>query len=383
MTRLLTNLLLLSLFLANTAFSGTDTDRRWEDKSLNSSKLIVKYYRAEQMDTVRMVLQYWENECNMNEPLLRFKVLLAMQDGTFNEKLYDDRIMGFLMKYRVRVESMQEKGADAWKMRHSSSKENLPKAPFVSEAFNKLTMNMAIRRQDEFKKGDPQRFFSLFYNHEFDKALKTVQEMDYAETELQKYTKSYLENANSRLEEHYAVHSGSWMPSGNLDVLGSHPTFGVTLGLKKNRWLLDIVGELRFTKSKATYTVGSPTGIEATDKYRGGYMGLEFGREVWQNNRQEFDLLAGFGYEGFDALTGRGADQDVSPASKNINFGAGYRFFLHSFSTAYLGLQVRYALIDYDSDGGSDLSGNALTFRLSFGKARNSNKAKILQSFGK
>lgn len=381
MKRFIVGFLLLGLFFSNSIYAGAPSDKRWEEKSFDSSTLIVKFYRAEQMDTVRMIMHYWENECNLSEPLLRFKLLFAIQNGSFSESLYDQNILGYLMKYRMRMERMSDIGAEAWKMRHSSTAAQQPKTFFVNDAFNKLTMNMAIQHVSQFEKGDPQRIISLFYNNEFDRAMHELQDHAYAGTDLQRYSKTYLQKAENRLEEHYAVYSGSWNPAGNLDVLGNHPLVGVTLGLKKNRWMLDIVGELRFSKAQNTYMVNSPTGLEATDKYNGGYMGLEFGRELWQNNRHEIDLLSGVGYEGFDAITGRGSDDNVSLASKNINFGAGYRFYLHPFSTTYVGLQMRYALIDYNSDGGSDLSGNAFTLRLTFGKARNGNKMKILQSF--
>lgn len=352
-------------------------------KSLNSSQLIVKFYRAEQLDTVRMIMHYWENECAISEPLLRFKLLFAMQNGTFSEDLYDHNILGYLMKYQMRVESTEEMGPDAWKMRHSSTPEQLPKTFFVSEAFNKLTMNMAIQQKERFQKGNPEHILSLFYNNEFDRALEELQDPVYKGTALQRYSEDYLEKALHRVEEHYALYSGIWNPAGALNVLGNHPLIGISLGLKKNRWMMDIVGELRFAKAQNPYFVNTTNGLEVTDKFNGGYMGLEFGRELYQGKRQEFDLLTGIGYEGFDAITGRSADDNVALASKNINLGLGYRFYLHPYSTTYVGLQIRYALIDYDSNGGSDLNGNALMLRLTFGKARNSTKMKIMQNFQK
>jgi hypothetical protein len=55
----------------------------------NSSLLIPTYFHDGKIDSMRLVMKYWEDRCGLAEPLLRAKILLAIRDGNFEESLYE------------------------------------------------------------------------------------------------------------------------------------------------------------------------------------------------------------------------------------------------------------------------------------------------------
>jgi hypothetical protein len=87
----------------------------------------------------------------------------------------------------------------------------------------------------------------------------------------------------------------------------------------------------------------------------------------------ELDILGGCGWDGFDALE-IGKTNDPNRVTKsinalNLNLGVGYRKYLKNKS--YVGIEMRYNVIDYQNRSGTDLTGNTVTVRLKFGTSRN------------
>ncbi|NUO81616.1 hypothetical protein HUU05_16215 [candidate division KSB1 bacterium] len=92
-------------------------------------------------------------------------------------------------------------------------------------------------------------------------------------------------------------------------------------------------------------------------------------------------MLAGLGWDGFDAIESDKNRKAKSINSLNVNLGLGYRQFFKPYSTHYLSLEGRYNFVNYATHGGSDLSGNTITLRLIYGQLGNARKNNRLRTF--
>jgi hypothetical protein len=172
-----------------------------------------------------------------------------------------------------------------------------------------------------------------------------------------------------------AVSTGVWLPNGNLSTLGVHPTFGVHFGARSLRHEIDLTLQIRYLNSANTYAVKRDGHLDSTDYYFGGYIGLDYTYYLVSKKRYDIGFLLGMGWDGFDFAP---APYDyyyydypyyntshVTISSFNANAGLRFNYYInHSF---YIGLQGRYNAIQYSTNGGSNLSGDAVSIDLIFG----------------
>ena len=177
------------------------------------------------------------------------------------------------------------------------------------------------------------------------------------------------------MEGHLGFIGGAWFPKGKAKTLGIHPTLGFSLGFKRNRILYDLTMTLRFSDSSNRYNIKHKGSIIETKYFLGYYFGLDLGREIYRNRRNEIDFLIGTGYDGFTAYRNEDDTNDKKEIdSFNFNVGVGYRYYFSEFTTEYIGFQVRTNLVSYHNPGGTDLSGNTISLRIIFSGSGNCRK---------
>lgn len=298
----------------------------------NSSLLIPEHVEMNNADTVVAILQYWENHCGMSEPLLRTKILLAIQADTLDETLYKYRpIIHFLISYRTRIQN---------------KKPDNKYVPYYNNAvlnpeFHVFTKNLATELKNKRNHSPLENFFLDFYSNRFDNIFSRMQDSTLAGSKLQEaYTKEVDEIKDSP-EGHFSFYSGVWVPMGNIEVVGYHPIIGIQFGIKKNKYLIDGVLEFKFGKSPNTYHVVKDDSLYSTNHFFGGYVGVELGRELFVYKSNEVDLIGGIGWDGFDALS-IGDNDDPDQISKtinslNLNIGLGYRKYF--WNKSYIGIE--------------------------------------------
>ncbi|MCI0698050.1 hypothetical protein L0337_39360 [candidate division KSB1 bacterium] len=219
-----------------------------------------------------------------------------------------------------------------------------------------------------------------FYSGNLDSLFIKLKSSGYEHTAIKSYYDEYVTSTLAMPDGNLGLIAGYWMPQGKNKLLGNHPSFGFFLGGKKKKFMADVVILFRFLSAKETYVVKREGGFESTKKFFGGYIGVEGGRELLRTRHHGFDLSAGMGFDGFDALDKNQQHDAVTISSFNFNLGLGYRYFSHEFQTKYIGMQVRYNFVRYATHGGSDLSGNTISLRLLLGLGGNQKKNQRLKS---
>ena len=170
-----------------------------------------------------------------------------------------------------------------------------------------------------------------------------------------------------------AVMVGWWFPTDRLrQVLGSHPSVGLQLGLRTPRNEFDVTWNFRFLyPTPRPYTFVRQDSVYTSSYYDGGYIGFEYSRYFVHRKHIDFGYTAGVAYDYFsvgDGWSDQHRSTNMVPlnvGSFDLNYGLRFKYFLHCGT--FLGLTAKYHLIHYNNDGGTDLSGNAFTVDLLFG----------------
>lgn len=343
------------------------------DISFNSTLLIPEYYRKNQFDTLSAILDYWEKQCGINEPILRLKILLAIKNNALNENMYDRSIIGYLTWYRD-SKRFKEKGVDYYSDIIFWSR------GFIDTGFNDFTRKIAKELKNKGK-SPLESFFLDFYSDDFDKIFTRLNTKEFSGTKLKAYYLSELNEYTRKAEGHCSIYAGLWYPIGNIEIVGIHPLVGLQAGLKYKRLMVDFSLNFKFLNSAHTYKVFQNDSLWNTNHFFGGYFGIDAGLEIFRNKIHEFDLIGGIAYDGFDALNIKESKTSgkitKSINSLNFNIGLGYSFYFRSMR--YLGIQAKYNFVNYENEKGTDLSGNTMEFYIILGFSGNNRKKTQLE----
>ncbi|CAN5314340.1 hypothetical protein BH10BAC4_BH10BAC4_08030 [soil metagenome] len=163
-----------------------------------------------------------------------------------------------------------------------------------------------------------------------------------------------------------ALIGGIWIPTGQLTPLGIHPELGFQLGSKKDKSEFDFTMVFKFLNTPNYYYAKRNGTPELTNHFFGGYIGLDYRRDVYRKDKHEVSLLAGGGLDGFDVFNYNNTKtKTASILTYNLNIGVGYRFYYKNMS--YIGVNVNYNFVDYTVNNVVDFTGNPVTIRLVFG----------------
>ncbi|RZL41053.1 MAG: hypothetical protein EOP00_25565 [Pedobacter sp.] len=325
------------------------------------------------MDTVSAIVKYWEKHCGLTEPLLRIKILLAINGDSLNDKLYSGiPVINYLINFR---ESRRYENIGY------SYGQYYGAYPPMNTSFDNFTKDLALKLKKNPANSALDNFFLDLYSQNFDKIFYRLQDSVLNDSTLKQSYKKELQRYIHLPEGHFAMYTGMWLPSGNLSIVGNHPLFGFQIGVKKKKTLIDGVMELKFGNSPNVYFVQKDDSLYSTKHFFGGFIGLDLGYELINKKGNEIDLLAGTAWDGFDVLDiGKPDDPDritKTINALNFNVGIGYRTYFKNKS--YLGIETRYNVVNYQNKNGTDLSGNTLTIRLKYGISRNIYKDNALR----
>jgi len=345
------------------------------DIVFNCQTLIPRYAQQQSTDSVWLTLQYWVDKCGESERTLRMEILLNLKEKTFYEEHYKNDLLDLLMTYRNMMDTRSEVPDDD------------PEAAEFIKNIQKYDAFTADYARALAKENDPHTLEYLlceFYSNNFDPLLKALRDKKIPGTFLQAKYNETVNKAKTASEGNVALIGEWWIPTQNATVLGQHPGLGVQVGIKKNKFMVDLTAIIRFINSPHEYKVFSQNTVQTTRHFLGGYVGVEVGREMWRKGKSELDVVGGIGYDGFEAIA---EDVDAGIGSKslnslNINLGVGYRYYYKKDSGQYLSLQPRINTVNYANKRGSDLSGNIISIRLIWGFSSNDNRDEQLARLG-
>ena len=338
----------------------------------NSTNLIMYFYAIQDYDSVEIVLNNWQSICGISEPILRTRILFAILEDRFSESLYDSTIVDYVLNYMRRMDTTTT--ADMY----YNYQYYFGLVP-IREEFDYFTQCIGDTLLQRIFYHPMELLFSEFYANVLIDPVKEIQlDTIYNNTEFRSYYYQRVDKWLQKTDLNLNLFTGIWIPYGNASLLGNHPLLGFQVGAHKQKMTYNMTLAFRLFKSKNEYTILRDGNIEETDRFIGGYIGFDIEREIFKFRKNEFDILAGIGYDGFQSILVNTEDDDPdndighSINSVNTNFGLGYRHF--GKNRSYIGLQGKYNFVNYVNTGGTNLSGDNITISLIYGGFSNSKK---------
>jgi hypothetical protein len=288
------------------------------------------------------------------------------------ESLYDSTIVDYVLNYMRRMDTTTTVDM------YYSYQYYFGFVP-IREEYDYFTQCIADTLLQRVFYHPMELLFSEFYANVLIDPVKEIQlDTIYNNTEFRSYYYQRVDKWTQKTDLNLNLFTGIWIPFGNASLLGNHPLLGFQVGAHKQKMTYNMTLAFRLFKSKNEYTILRDGNIEETDRFIGGYVGLDIEREIFKFRKNEFEILAGVGYDGFQSVLVNTEDDDPdndtghSINSVNTNFGLGYRHY--GKNRSYIGLQGKYNFVNYVNTGGTNLSGDNITISLFFGGFSNDKK---------
>lgn len=343
-----------------------------DETAYYSSKSFVQYMQSKQYDSASYILNNWERECGIREPIFRARVMLAMARNQDADMLIDEQTFNQIFDYESRAEMLRTRNY----IQYDYGRPYYGYIP-IGQEFDSFLISFFKGVYEKANRKSVNYLLSEYYSISTDSLLYRIQSEEYIGTNLYN---EYYRRVNKYLykpELHYAFLAGIWIPTGDARILGMHPEVGMQVGAKYKKINIDLTVAFKFLKSKTPYyatRVRSDKSVVYTDDFFGGYFGLDGGYDIITKKNHEVQLLTGIGIDGFDAIEADTINnlKSESTWTYNFNFGCGYRYYFSG--TGYIGLQCKYNIVNYALRDVIDFTGNPITIRFVIGGLSNTNK---------
>jgi hypothetical protein len=276
------------------------------------------------------------------EPIFRAKLLTALEAKTLDLEGFSRKEVLFLLDYKDEMDQEKTQASLNYGLKYK---------------YNQMTVAYAKSISQAYQPNSAEYLLCLFYMNEFNDFFSRLWKGKPEDSKLHKVFWDFRrEHEGFANNLSVMAFTGIWQPLGDNLLLGTQPVLGLTLGK----------GFL-FMEGSITLLV---CGLIPTDHYsvlknkeeitRTMFFRLYLGGEI------SF-LVFVFGQHEIRLLTGIGGDGNFDFQSFNINAGLGYRYYFNEQKDWFIFSELRYDLINYENEGGTDLSGPALSLRAGFG----------------
>ena len=336
--------LFICLFLWTSFSHGQDNQvvaLTCEDVAENCTALFIHYYKAGNMDSVAIVMDYWEGKCGNTEQIQRARILFAIDQKQYRDAVLKCGILENVLDYKEKVNA-------------PDSKKNM-------NEFDTFTKQLADSIMTRYSKSGISYAWCEFYGRTPDKLLKRIQNHEFDESTLSQEYFTEVSRLKINGSFNMAIFVGAWIPYEKMSELGPHPEIGYSVGGSIARFHFDAIAGYRILHTSGTDIIYQNTIIN-TDRFSGYFIGIDAGVSVLRKRQNEFFCVGGFGYENFNVIHVKGI-----PAIEcnYLNLGIAYRRYFR-YNT-YIGIQLKYNMMHYRSGSAFYDVENVFLTRLFFG----------------
>lgn len=350
---------------------------RCPDVATKSSGDFIELMQKRNYDSAEVVLNNWERVCGIREVIFRSRVMLAIAIDGNADTLFTDPRLSSIYRYEDRAEMIRTKNY----INYDYSPPSYGFIP-IGQEFDSYSISFFSEYLNNTDSGTINHLLCEFYSNELESIFVKLQNSEFRNSNLFHYYDKRVKHYVNMPELHGALLAGIWIPTGGISQLGSHPRIGIQAGTKFRKINIDLTVSFKFLKSANNYyarRVSSDDSVVLTDNFFGAYLGIDGGYDIWKKRNNEVQLLFGGGVDGFDVIE---ADtvRNIKPESiltYNFNLGVGYRFYVSE--TTYIGLNVKYNIVNYALRNIIDFKGNPVTLTFSFGGLSNNSKKRNLE----
>ncbi|GEM_PF-2874581 len=368
---LLAVLLVLQLLPAN---AQTSLDSLLErkvpncaDVAINAIAFIKRTNTNGDLDSTAMVVDAWRRKCP-HEANFRAAVLVALQtDAPLQPFMTEENFEAIW--YYVQMAGYSD--------------EVLRRDAPVFWDLTVYTKEWASELLKKYAPGTVEYDLCMTYGPAPEHLFERFQEPGYPTTAWRTRYDQEVQKLVRLREVHASVFTGLWIPTGNLQPLGIHPTLGFQLGGKKNKLSYDLTVAFMFGASAEPYPAKrnrDADTTELTSHYFGVNGSIDFGWDLFSKKANEIQLKAGVGFDGFDAFDVEEGVKNMSGTISVLDLSAGVAYRRYLAKRGYLGLEVKYHHVNYSTSGIVDMNSAPITIRLIYGGLMNLRKSQGLGS---
>lgn len=329
--------------------------------AFTTTALLQEYHQKQQHDTVQALLYYWESQCGMQEPMMRFLILHMIGTNTFYEDWYPQNLLVLLEDYHS---SQKTQGLQNYYYDYINW-EHYPLHP----GFNAYTIALAedLKRYEDITA--VERYYLEFYSNNFKAAAEMKNSKVLAGSGLDSVHQQLEIEIRSRPRNYITLSGGFWKPTGKMATLGSHPELGISYEYQNKALLTNIYMDIAFVDAANNYQVRVDNQLYNTKVFIGVAFGLDMGLRLAEGKTTAFFLVPGIAYRGFESLNTDTENNWETPSNFIGSFSPNIGFYLRESTSAHvqLGIRARYNLVNFKNQGGTDLSGNVFNLGLVLG----------------
>ncbi len=297
-------------------------------------------------DSLLDTLDQWEWACGRREAITRTRILGAVWDGGFTEDLYGREIMDDLI----------ERG---------SVFADSTRQPDARGTYDLFTVDLADQLLPHQQPVSLEAFFCLFYSGRTAAAWSLLEDAELQDSGLRYYRERELRLLEDPvLAARLAVTGGWWAPTGDLGFVGDRPSIGVMAEVSDNIWFARLVIEWRVGRADTRYWVRRDGLNYLTDRWDAVLLGTELGRRLVGGDRWWLEGFIGIGVERIKPL---GSAQEWLSGTHG-SLGCGVRYDLDEDRRWFAGLDLRSEFIGDRNADAVNLSGEAWSVRVVFGR---------------
>ncbi len=360
--------LMLAIFTCGASIAQTvslqerlsESRPRCYDVTENANNVLPDLYKQSQFDSIAFVANYIEKICPLSTESFYLKLLLAIQNRSFNEREHFDTLS------IINLRTCADQSNNTSKYYNRGYGSPAPFYRFIQKWATDLLQNNSLATNEimilQVLAGQIQDPDGYLVKHSSD--------YPYLSSLLKAKNKKIIKDNRALL----ALTTGAWIPMGDLQVLGVHPTIGGLLGYHNHANEFDLNVAAKFMKSPNLYKIYRQDSVYQTDYFSGIYAGLDYTRYLVQRSNFEMGILGGVGYDGFNIADDGDDDEEKNQHLKpltiaSFNANAGLRFSYYFPRSFCIGLMARYNFVNYNNSGGTSFNGNNLTVNFVFSQA--------------
>lgn len=332
------------------------------DIAFGATKNIPDLHRANKVDTLQALLEFWEMHCGITEPMMRYAILWQIETNTFNETWLPGRLLDHLSDHREAIDTEAYANYffdfSAWEY-HT-----------IHPGFNDFTRRMAESLRQYNDLSDLEMFFVEYYSHDFKKAMKRLSDGQLAGTRIDSMYDEHRRARRQMTSYHGGFYFGAWSPTGQLRTLGAKPQLGLMVDVTHRQLIFGMYMNVGFGNTSQNYTVyinGQPF---QTNHFQQVNIGTMAGIDLLNNPDYSIFLTGGFGYDGIDPISLADRETGIQKNIHSFNFNTGIMYHRRFEEQSVFSIIVRYNIVHYKNTRGTELSGNVVTFGMGYGIRR-------------
>ncbi len=329
------------------------------DIAFGATKTIPDLHRTNKVDTLQALLQFWEMQCGITEPMMRYAILWQIETNTFEETWLPGRLLDHLSDHREAIETEAYANYyfdfSAWEY-HA-----------IHPGFNDFTRQMAKNIKQYADLSELERFFVDFYSHDFKHAMYRLSDGKVAGTRLDSLYNERRQARRNMPSLHRGLYFGAWSPTGQLKTLGAQPQIGLMFDVTRNQLIYGIYMNLGFGNTTQNYMVYADGEPHQTNHFMQVNIGMMVGVDLLNNPDYSIFLSGGFGYDGIDPISMADRLAGIEKHIHSLNLNAGLIYHRRFEEHSVFSIITRYNIVNYKNIRGTELSGNVITFGMGYG----------------